>query len=480
MKKRLFWVLPCMVLVSHQSVAENFPATLPDETNRDLTSHLIEESQYTSAVAENAETQSNHSISLEDLEKDFALFHQVFNQAVEQNLELTEALLPSYEKNPQHDPLLVLYAQSKIALKQNDTGAAVNYLRQIVDEKPDLTPSRFHLARALFADGQMDKAEEEFQRIKADKNLPEPVVQIVDQYLNEMAKQEKWHFDANLYYISDNNVNNSANLPPEKVANCGFMVDCTITYPQAEKAHGVGFGLSGRKDTHIKGRYYWRVGANTYGKHYWDNKKYNDITANVSTGLVYRSAQRETVLESYFARRIYGNNGYSKTYGVGVNNSVAMGNRNVLFTALDLSHKEHDQYQYLNGNDYAVSNTWLHRTSPKQYFTIGFDLGKSGAKDKSEAYQYATIRGSWEMDWQWQIKSNFSLGLIRRNYQDINFFGNKRHDNVYYSKLTLYKKDWHIAGITPRVVASYYKNKSNQKFYSYKKHQIFLDLIKTF
>lgn len=142
MKKRLFWVLPCMVLVSHQSVAENFPVTLPDETNRDLTSHLIEESQYTPAVAENAEMQSNHSISLEDLEKDPALFHQVFNQAVEQNLELTKALLPSYEKNPQHDPLLVLYAQSKIALKQNDTGAAVNYLRQIVDEKPDLTPSR--------------------------------------------------------------------------------------------------------------------------------------------------------------------------------------------------------------------------------------------------------------------------------------------------------------------------------------------------
>ncbi|MBP3194551.1 MAG: DUF560 domain-containing protein [Cardiobacteriaceae bacterium] len=476
MNKKITLALACFITCN--LYAENRAELLPEPEHKDFTNNLVGENIRKSAKTEE---KTVTKVSLEDLKKDPKLLERVLDKAIETNqIKLVELLLPFYIENPNHDKTLVTYAKAKIAISQGDTKKAIELYQDIINKNPDLTPTRFYLAQALMLDGNLISAREEFNKVKADKNLPKEVEVVVDKYLEQIAKQNKWKIDVNAYYIDDKNVNNSANLPPETAENCGFLQNCTITYPQGERAHGFGFGLNARKDFAIADKNYWRIATNNYGKYYWDKHNYTDITTSVSTGLVHRSAKQETSVMPYVGRRMYGDNTYSKNVGINFNNARVINNNFTLFSAVDIGRKSHPDRKYLDGVDTSISNTLLYRTSPKQYFTFGLDFGQSTARDESEEYKYGGIRTGWGRNWSQEITTNLSGGILKRYYQAENFFGTKRQDDVYYGKFSIHKNNWQLFGITPQLVARYQKNDSNQKFYTYDKSQVYLDFLKNF
>ena len=60
------------------------------------------------------------------------------------------------------------------------------------------------------------------------------------------------------------------------------------------------------------------------------------------------------------------------------------------------------------------------------------------------------------------------------------FFNIDREDKEYNANLSVWHRGVHFFGITPRLVFSYSKIDSNNRFYSYDTSKVYMDFTKTF
>ena len=58
--------------------------------------------------------------------------------------------------------------------------------------QPNLNPVRIELAKALFFDKQDNNAREQFQKAQAVRDVPQPINQLIDAYLEELDKRDSW------------------------------------------------------------------------------------------------------------------------------------------------------------------------------------------------------------------------------------------------------------------------------------------------
>lgn len=100
-------------------------------------------------------------------------------------------------------------------------------------------------------------------------------------------------------------------------------------------------------------------------------------------------------------------------------------------------------------------------------------------RERVKVRQYSSdtnaVRLGWGREWQtFGLSSRVGLSFSQRDYQDrakLGGFldlGKVRSDKVYGVNLTLWKRDWHWLGITPKLQLSWRKHDSNlPTLYSY-------------
>lgn len=111
--------------------------------------------------------------------------------------------------------------------------------------------------------------------------------------------------------------------------------------------------------------------------------------------------------------------------------------------------------------------------------------GKPPAKKHS--YHLNGYRIGWGHEWNKDLSSHISASVSQRRYQD-NYqlgrairFDRKRQDEIYTASLMLWKRGWHIKGITPKLNYQWRKQHSNfNSLFSYHKSSLNLLLEKTF
>ncbi len=138
------------------------------------------------------------------------------------------------------------------------------------------------------------------------------------------------------------------------------------------------------------------------------------------------------------------------------------------------------KYDYLNGNTFLFSNTLLFATNQKQFFYGGLDYINKTASDDSDAYNRYGVRLGWQREWGKGISTSVSSGYSQRINKGEDFFGMRRRDKDYRIGLSVWNRQWHYYGITPRVSFSYNKTKSNNPLYNYDNSRVFIDFSKTF
>lgn len=90
-------------------------------------------------------------ITREQLEQDPRLTHQLLAQAIySRNVNLIAELLEVYRRFPERDPIMVLFAEGKIAALTENYSEAIEKYREILSQNPNLNPVRIELAIALF------------------------------------------------------------------------------------------------------------------------------------------------------------------------------------------------------------------------------------------------------------------------------------------------------------------------------------------
>ncbi len=407
---------------------------------------------------------------------------QTLDRAIlDKDEQIIAQLLPLYQSQPNPDPITLQYAKAVIFEKQGNLKGAIAIYRKILADNPELTPIRFELAKVLFDDKQNANAKAQFEKVKSD-NPPAFVQELSDLFLTALRKRGKSTLNFSLNYLNDNNVNNATH--DKNIADTPFVKSDSML-PQS--AHGISYGLTAQKDVNVTGNHYLSLGNELFGKYYWDNHDYNDLINRTSAGYVYQDDKSRVAVLPFYEFRSYANQSYKDAWGVRTEYARWLNPKHQTSVAFEYADNCYQDYHSLDGDSYLLSLTHIWLTNPKRYVYAGADISQDNAAARHHAYHYKALRVGMGQEWQKGISSRVGLTFGRRDYQGTAIIGDiipltvVRSDDELGVSLSLWKRDWHIWGITPRLNYQYKKVDSNiPSMYSTHKNQVYLSFEKSF
>lgn len=415
--------------------------------------------------------------------KDKLLTERLLNIAIESGqFYVIKKLLSIYQSFPKQDRLLVLFAKAKIAKFEGKYGESISYFREMLAINPNLTPVRIELGIVLFLEQQDNSAKEQFNKALSEPSLPSDIQSLVNQYLFALEKRDSWNVNLSLRYLNEENVNNASSA--QNIENTSFVKGHSMI-PQ--KAQGIGYYLGIERDFNLSNSHYLHFENNLFGKNYWDNHDYDEITNRTYLGYRHKTAKQNWSILPFYERHWYANHRYKRANGVRLEYNNWLNNHWQISTALEYSRNRYHQNMNLNGNNKLASLTLVWQRTPRQFFYTGVDFSRETTFQRSYSYDLKTIRVGWGQEWSYGVSSRLSATISSREYKDnlrlgnAFYFSKAREDKIYNAGLTLWKRDWHLWGITPKLNYNWKKQDSNfDSLYSYTDKSINLFLEKSF
>lgn len=352
-------------------------------------------------------------VSIEQIKQDKNLAEHLLNLAIlQQNNALIETLLPAYQQFEQKDAILVLFAQGVSEKLQQHYAKAISYFRQILAINPDLNPVRIELATTLFADQQLTAAKEQFEKAKAEPNLPANISHLLDQYLNAIEQRSEWQSSLSFNYLRDPNVNNTSRT--QEIENTGFIKSKEML-PQS--AHGIAYSFNISKQYNLFANHYAYFENTLWGKYYWDNKDYNDILNRTYLGYMNKSAVQNWKILPFYGRRWVGNHRYQWEQGLRGEFSRWLSSNWQISTALEYAKQRYFSQPSSNGFNQLASITALWLRNPRQYFYTGIDFNREKTRVRQYSSDSKTLRLGWGQEWGKGISSRLSFSFVQRQYK---------------------------------------------------------------
>ncbi len=388
--------------------------------------------------------------------------------------ELNELLL-IYKNSAEHNQRLTDFAAGRIAFLQNDYDNAISFYRKVLAENPSLTSVRFELAITLLHQKQNEAAKQQFERIKSDPELPEDIRLSVERYLENLEKQDSWNIDFSINYVREKNVNNVSSTERIILPSNALLSKSGGMLPQ--KAQGFAYYLNASRDFNIFNSHYLSIGNQFFGKNYWDNHKYDDISNRIFVGYAYKTANNTFRIKPFYEKRWYGNESYRWNNGVRIEDSYWINPNWQLSLSFEYAKQRYFDDEVLNGHYWQFSSTLVWFVDPKQFLYLGGDFVVEKTKVRQYSYNSKGLRLGWGYEWESGFSSQIGLSFIMKEYKDIaklgnlDFFsfGKVRKDHIYFINTMIWKRDWHLWGITPKLQLIWNKRDSNiPQMYSYK------------
>lgn len=401
------------------------------------------------------------------------------------NAESLEELLPVYIQVPNYDPSVIDWGNAIIAAKKGNLDEAVRMYRKINAQLPEVKVLRFQLAMALFYNRQFVAAKSEFERLRGE-TTNDADIKVINNYIDAINKQNSWDFNASVSYISDSNITNG----PKQGTNLDLGNGQSITYSSpSESGKGIDFRLNADRKWLNDNKIFTAIHLNSYGKYYWDNKDYNDVTAGFGAGVGYQNAITELELVPFYNKRWYaqGANGdgnlrtYSDTKGARISLGQFLSPKLRYQGLASYSQTDYiDRYAFNDGNDLLFSNTAIYFPNGQQFWTVGLDYATKSSDDESQAFDRPGVRVGWGQTWPKGYTTQLNLGYAERDYEGKDFFGIKRENQEYTAGIRAWNRGFSILGLTPKVSYNYIKVASNSPFEEYDKNDVSVELTKAF
>ncbi len=379
-------------------------------------------------------------------------------------------LLDIYQNAPSPDEILILYAQGKIALLESNYEVAIKYFRQIIGQHPDLNPVRIELAIALFHDQQNSAALNQFEKAGSVQNLPTAVRHLIATYKDALLKRNTWHINGHFYYDYNKNVNNTSYT--RQIEDTSYYKMPSML-PQS--ANGIAYGLSVARDFNLINSHYLRLENDLSGKEYWDNKDFSEITNRFSLGYTYKKANATLSILPFYEKRWLAGSSYAKTQGIRIEGNYWLSPQWQVSSAFEYGKNRYTLSQVQDGYTQLLSTTLLWLPNPKQFFYLGVDFNREKTLVRQYSSDTKSVRLGWGQEWEMAgLSTRTSLTYAKRDYKaEANLggllpLGKVRSDKVYGAQLTVWKRDWHLFGLTPKVRFFWRKHDSNlPSLYSY-------------
>ncbi|WP_201612362.1 surface lipoprotein assembly modifier [Psychrobacter immobilis] len=415
-----------------------------------------------------------------------AEFEKLLSNMLRQaNAESLEELLPVYQQVPNYDPSVIDWGNAIIAAKKGKLDEAVTMYRKVNAQLPEVQILRFQLAMALYYNRQFDAAQSEFEALRSEAPT-EDDVKVINNYLNAINAQDRWSFNGSVSYMDDSNITNSPEQGTQIVRPDGSVL--TYTSPR-ESGKGFNFNASGDRKWLYDNKIFTTVNLNSYGKYYWDNKDYNDVTAGIGAGIGYQNAVTEVEIGPFYNKRWYaqgksgdgGLQSYADTTGIKLSANQWLSPK-LRYQGLARYAKSSyiDKYEFNDGEDWLLANTAVYLPNGQQFWTFGVDYSTRDSEDDSLAYDRPGVRVGWGQTWPKGYTTRLDLGYAERNYDGADFFGIQRENKEYSAGITAWNRGFSFLGLTPRLSWNYNKVTSNSPFEEYDKNDVSVELTKAF
>ena len=486
--------LPTYAQTSPAPVQERDPlqneASMPNINQKNLKEDLLRKQRLSEQNAMAQENQANgNSVARftgKQLAENPALLERLFLEAlVNPNKAVLPVYIKIYESVPNADLSLIDWGKA-ILEREEDLNKSVASYRKLISDFPENNFIRYQLAETLFYNQEYEAAKTQFERLRASTKNAQDIA-VFDKYIEVIDSKENWNFSFSTTFLNDKNLANSAKQGTKMAVGSG---EVTYNTPR-QTGQGLGLSVGADKRWSLSNGKYVAFDSSMSSRYYWDNKKYNDLIGHIGLGYGYSDARFNVQVTPYINKRWYGgglNGGdslkqYTDTYGA----SLSMGywlNQNFKYSALynfgyERYRKEVDKLNY-NGAVHSLTNSLMFIPSSTQFWSISLDLTKKYAADRSNAYNRIGTRLTWGQEWPLGITTSTTLGYAKRHYLEQSFIGMKQRNNEYSASVSLWHKQFHYAGFTPKVTWSYSKTKSNMAIYSYDKNQVFIEVGKSF
>lgn len=395
--------------------------------------------------------------------------------------EHIEILLPIYRRLPDsaRETALEHWAAAVSARYNGQYRQAVRHYRAVLSEQPELLMVRLQLAAALFEDKQFEAAEDQFRRLRSESALPDALHAQIDQYLDAIRRGSPWQFGGGITYLNDKNINNAPKNPD--LGN-GFRTD------PPESGNGIALSANASKKW-IGGKgAFGEVRFDTNGKYFWNNKKYNELTARASVGGGFQNARSSIALLPFFEHTWYAGGNkkneklkrFSHSSGVGVEASHRLSPHWQGSVAAEYSRQHYRNRPHLNGHTLFASTTVSYLPGARQYWFGGLDHTRVRTRDRDDSYNRSGIRAGWGQEWGKGLSTRITVNYAHKRYLAPNFFNSAQKNREYGVQTALWHRQFHWLGVTPRLIWSHQRNRSNQALYNYQKNRLFIEAAKQF
>ena len=488
------WLMPVLLLGSSYVVANSWVAqaneSVQDRRIQDeQVQHQLDVGKQSSAVGVQDKYQvvvqerKEEAISLkaEELQQYPDLIVRAMLAAILQNHGNNVVFLwPYYEKLPEsmREKVVENWAKAIVARENQQWTQSIRLYRDVLAQA-NWVHVRLQLAMALFANKEWEAAADQFQKVRSEKDLPQEMTIYIDQYLQAIQAQNRWKISGGLTYLNDKNINNA---PKQLDLGGGWRAD------EPESGEGVSFNVGvGKKWNWGKG-VFSEARFDTNGKYYWDNRRYNELTARVSLGMGFQNAKQTLALLPFKEQTWYAG-------GKKDNKALKSFSHNA-GAAFEWSYWFHSQWQgsiyaeaarqkyrtriHLNGKNHFTSATMLYLPQAKQYWFAGIDRSYHKARDGDDSFIRKGARVGWGQEWGKGLSTRLSASYAHRDYRAAGFFRKVQHNKETGIQVSMWHRSVHFWGITPRLTWAYHKVDSNLPLYTYDKHRIFIELSKQF
>lgn len=377
------------------------------------------------AIAENI------TYTAEYLQQNPAITEQIIlDMLQEDRLDAVELLLPIYQ-NAKANPTLLMLAKIK-------------------------------LAQQAFIDYKNKDAENRFNEIKEKYPISDQDKEIINQFLITLEQRDSWQFSFGANYVYNKNVNNATR--DRHIENTGFVKNDDM---MPKSAKGFAYDFSASRNWNLSGSHNVSFSNELSGKYYWDNHDYDEITNRTYLGYLYQNAKVKWVFKPFYERQWFGNHRYQRAKGIRVEWQKPFAKEWQISTAFEWSQPRYFTQPEKNGTIKLISGTFIWQPSEKSSFYIGSDFIREQTRVKQYSNDTKSLRLGWINQWKYDIVSQINVAFAHRQFKDSASLGNIlplnkiRQDKIYSAHLTLWKSDWHLWGLTPKIQFKYKRQDSN-------------------
>lgn len=397
----------------------------------------------------------------------------------DRNWSAAERFLNAYLELDNPDPMLVHYAQGKLARLRGNMDQAKQEFKALLALQPDFLPGRLELARVLFENHENREAERRFRAIKGELDPAQPhteaVRRSVDTFVRALEERHSWHGRIAVGPSYSDNVNLSSESETCLIAYSNGFCFISRSVPAAVEAGGLDFEAALEKDFFLPGHGSLVVQALAYGDRYRDHSVYNQSTYIASAGYQYRNARNTYTVGPVYEYADYGNDSLYHAWG-GFGEWMHYWSPRTAFK-LEGDHKQmryrRDVYSRFDGGMTSLNATLWHQLVARWTVFGGLDGVDRNTEESFSSYeQYGVRLGMAAPLWGWGDMTLFA-SLRQKRYDTHNPVLEVRREDIEQNYTAILRfTQLALAGVVPSLTLEHARVRSDVGWlYSYEQNE---------